>query len=111
MHLETFESEAHHLSWIRGTDVPSVGGLQDNPISLGSMLTCTLLDFHLGLLETLQHAPEISDAILEGNLLILALLGPFQELPNLWGNAQIIIIFLLLLLFLLNYFPGEAATQ
>lgn len=110
MYLETFESEAHHLSWIQGTDVPSVGGLQDNPISLGSMLTCTLLDLHLGLLEALQHAPEISDAILEGDLLILALLGPFQELPNLWGNAQIIIIFLLLLL-LLNYFPGRAGTQ
>jgi len=83
--------------------------LEGIPISLGSVLTCTLLDLHLGLLEPLQHATKVSDAILEGNLLILALLGPFQELPNLRGYAQIIIIFLLLL-FLLNYFPEGSET-
>lgn len=113
MGLETLESEVNHLP-DEGHQKLGPGYmsplLEDMPISLGSVLTCTLLDLHLGLLEPLQHATEVSDAVLEGDLLIFTLLGSFQELPNLWGYTQIIIIFLLLL-FLLDYFPGGAGTS
>lgn len=41
-----------------------------------------MLGLRLHLLQTFEHAPQVSDAILEGDFLILAGMGIFQQLPH-----------------------------
>lgn len=47
-----------------------------------TQLTLAVLGLRLHLLQTFQHAPQVSDAILKGDFLILAGMGIFQQLPH-----------------------------
>lgn len=46
------------------------------------MLTCALLLHPAHALEPLEHAPQVGDAVLEGDLLILAGVRVLQQLPD-----------------------------
>lgn len=68
------------------------------PPPMSRLLTVTLLGLHLlHLLQPLQHAPQVGDAVLEGDALVVAGLGRLQDLPH-------VHVLLHLRLFLL---PGE----
>lgn len=56
-------------------------------------LTITLFGLHLPhLLESFEHAPEISDAVLKGDLLIVAWFGIFQDLPDIHTHLRLLLL-------------------
>lgn len=48
------------------------------------LLTFTGLDLDLHLFQTFQHAPQVSDAILKGDFLILAGMGALKQFPHIY---------------------------
>lgn len=56
-------------------------------LSCVTQLTLAVLGLNnLHLLQTFEHAPQVGDAVLKGNFLVLTRMGAFKQLPhiNLW---------------------------
>ena len=50
-------------------------------------LTLVLFVIFLSIVQTLQHAPQVRDAKVEGNLLVFARVAISKQIPHLAGDA------------------------
>lgn len=58
------------------------------------MLTCALLLHPAHALEPLEHATQVSDAVLESDLLILVGVGILQQLPHIYLRLLLLLLHL-----------------
>lgn len=72
-----------HLNHVRFPLVPVTLPLRSHFLFYFILPTLAVLGLRsMHLLKTFQHAPQVGDAILEGNFLIFARMGILQQLPH-----------------------------